>query len=290
MDYHSDRFEDASLLVYKNEKLIALLPANKVDHDLVSHQGLTYGGLILQKKVVFKDVYEAFKAILNFCEAQKINRLTLKILPKIYNAYPSDELDYLLFLVNAKLIRRDVSSTVDYSNRLNIKSNRIEGVKKAIKNGLYIKEVSAFDDFWNMILIPNLVEKHSAKPVHSLEEIQYLKSKFPNRIRQFNVYKDNVIVAGATIFETQHVAHVQYISANSDRQQLGALDFLFEHLIHTVFSEKRYFDFGISNENRGLQVNEGLLFWKEGFGARSIVHDFYEIDFNSYKPLDAIFI
>ena len=46
MDYHSDRFIDYSLMVYKNDKVIALLPANRVDDTLYSHQGLTYGGLI----------------------------------------------------------------------------------------------------------------------------------------------------------------------------------------------------------------------------------------------------
>jgi hypothetical protein len=30
MEYHKDRFEDFSLLVYQDEKLISILPANKV--------------------------------------------------------------------------------------------------------------------------------------------------------------------------------------------------------------------------------------------------------------------
>ena len=46
MDYHSDRFTDHSLLVYRQGKLYALLPANERDHTLYSHQGLTYAGLL----------------------------------------------------------------------------------------------------------------------------------------------------------------------------------------------------------------------------------------------------
>jgi hypothetical protein len=44
MDYHKDRFEDYSLMVFENEKLVAVLPANRVDGCVYSHQGLTYGG------------------------------------------------------------------------------------------------------------------------------------------------------------------------------------------------------------------------------------------------------
>lgn len=39
----------------------------------------------------------------------------------------------------------------------------------------------------------------------------------------------------------------------------------------------KYFDFGISNENNGRFLNRGLIAQKEGFGARTIVHDFYEL-------------
>lgn len=290
MDYHQDRFEDNSLLIFKNESLIAVLPANKENDVLHSHKGLSYGGLVFQKKISFKDSLESFKALLNYAKSEGFKTISIKLLPKMYHDYPSDEMDYFLFLVNAKLFRRDMSSAIQNINSLNIKSNRIEGKKKAQKQGLIIKEKTCFEGFWNTILIPNLQERHQAKPVHSLEEITLLHSRFPKNIRQFNVYKNDEVVAGATIFETKHVAHVQYISANKDKQQLGSLDFLFEYLINSVYKERKYFDFGISNENQGHNINQGLLFWKEGFGARSIVHDFYEIDVADTSKLDSVFI
>ena len=50
MDYHTNRFEDFSLLLYKEGVLLALLPANRLETTLYSHQGLTYGGFIVGKK------------------------------------------------------------------------------------------------------------------------------------------------------------------------------------------------------------------------------------------------
>ena len=290
MDYHQDRFEDFSLMVFKNEKLIAVLPANKENKTVYSHQGLTYGGLVLSKSIKFDVVLEGFKAILKFLHENQFEKLTLKLIPSIYTLLPSDEINYLMFVLDAKLIRRDVLSVIDLDEKLKISNNRLEGFKRAEKNGLAIMEETTFDLFWNEILIKNLLEKHNAKPVHSLEEITLLKKRFPKNIRQFNVYHKNKIVAGTTIFETKNVAHSQYISGNEDKNQLGSLDFLHIHLIKEVFKDKKFFDFGISNENQGRQINGGLQFWKEGFGARTITQDFYEVKTENYKKLDTIFI
>ena len=102
--------------------------------------------------------------------------------------------------------------------------------------------------------------------------------------------KDEKIVAGATMFLNKHVAHVQYISANEDKQQLGSLDFLFHHLITSTYRDKKYFDFGISNENQGRNINKGLQYWKECFGARSIAQEFYEVKTANHTKLDSVFI
>ena len=233
---------------------------------------------------------EVFKTVLHFLSSEGIKKLQLKLLPKIYHQLPSDEIDYLLFLTEAKLLRTDISSTIDQNSRLKIQPNRLEGLKKAKKSGLIIKEENNFTGFWEEILIPNLKERHNSKPIHSVEEIELLASHFPKNIKQFNVYKNGKIVAGTTIFETQTVAHVQYISANEDKQQLGSLDFLFHHLITERFAEKRYFDFGISNENQGKNINQGLLYWKECFGARNIAQQFYELETKNYNKLDSVLI
>ena len=117
-----------------------------------------------------------------------------------------------------------------------------------------------------------------------------LWENFSKNIRQFNVYKDGNIVAGTTIFETEFVAHSQYISGSEEKNELGSLDFLHLHLINNVFNDKKYFDFGTSNEQQGRHINKGLVFWKERFGARTITQDFYSINIENSNNLDTIFI
>ncbi|MDW5288844.1 GNAT family N-acetyltransferase [Formosa sp. PL04] len=290
MDYHEDRFEDYSLIVFKNEKVIAILPANKKDDVLYSHQGLTYGGLLFESKLKFQQVLEIFKSVLEWLSLEGVLILKLKMLPSIYSAIPNDEILYLMFLVQADLYRRDSLSVLNLKSPIPFSKNRIEGCKRAKKHGLIIKEVDTFDAFWNTILIPNLITKHEASPVHSLEEITLLKSKFPNNIRQFNVYQEGELVAGTTVFVTDRVAHSQYISGNASKNTLGSLDVLHAHLIEVVFKDKAYFDFGTSNENDGKQINKGLQYWKEGFGTRTIIQDFYTLETKNFTALDSVLI
>jgi lipid II:glycine glycyltransferase (peptidoglycan interpeptide bridge formation enzyme) len=121
-----------------------------------------------------------------------------------------------------------------------------------------------------------------------LAEITKLKALFPKNIRQFNVYQNGIIVAGTTIFETSTVAHCQYISGKDDKNELGGIDLLFYQLISETFKNKRFFDFGISNENQGRKLNDGLSYWKESFGASTIVHDFYEVETINFAKLEIV--
>jgi len=290
MEYHKDRFEDFSLLIYIKNKLVALLPANKVGDVIYSHQGLTYGGLLLGDTTKFKTVLLLFQTLLKYFDSEGFYALKIKVIPNIYVKQPNDELLYLLFLLQATLLKRDSLSVLNLKDRPKLSSDRKAGGKRGFKNGLVIKEVDTFDEFWNEILVRNLENKHQVLPVHTLKEIEFLKSKFPKNIRQFNVYNKEQIVAGTTIFETEQVAHSQYISGNENKNRLGSLDFLHLHLIETVFKDKKYFDFGISNENMGLHVNQGLQYWKEGFGARMVTQDFYEIKTKNYNLLNDVLV
>ena len=290
MEYHKDRFEDYSLIVLDNEKWVAVLPANVVDNQVFSHLGLTYGGLVYDEKIKLASVIVIFKSVLSFLKENKITKLHLKMIPSIYHSKPAEELNYAFFLAEARLVRRDSMAVIDMSKKLLIASGRKEGVKKGKINKLEITEVEDFQDFWNEILIPNLNLKHQAKPVHSLQEITKLKALFPKNIRQFNVYENETIVAGTTIFESQNVVHSQYISGKENKNELGGLDFLHHYLLTEIFKEKRFFDFGISNESQGKKLNKGLAYWKESFGASTICHDFYEVETANYVKLDNVIV
>mgnify|MGYP001383520824 FL=1 len=290
MDYHSDKFKDNSLLIYKNSKLVALFPLNINDGKVYSHQGLTYGGIIVNHDIKFIKYLELFTEVLNYLYEISIDKLFIKQIPVIYNSNFNGELDYLSFISAGAIYRRDIISVIDMQNDFKVSKDRIQGYKRGLKNNLEIREVDNFADFWNSLLIPTLSKKYSVKPIHNLDEIKQLKDSFKENIKQFNVYHNDKIVAGTTIFQTKNVVHVQYIGSTTEKNSLGSLDFLFYKLIKGIYVNHRYFDFGNSHENEGMKINQGLNYWKEGFGARSVTQDFYEIETSNFKKLKNILI
>ena len=288
MEYHKDRFEDCSLMVFDENKLVAVLPANRVEDIVYSHQGLTYGGLVLGYSEKLSQTISIFRSILFFLNESKIEKLIIKSMPSFYCNCFSEELDYCLFIANSKTIRVDSLSTIDLTKPFFFNRSRRKNILRGKRNDLVIKEELEFDLFWNEILIPNMNKKHGVKPVHTSLEIGLLQKHFPNNIRHFNVYHNDKIVAGTTVFIADNVVHPQYISGNSDKNELGSLDFLYNQLITHVFKDKNFFDLGISNEDQGTKINEGLLFWKETFGAKTVVQRFYEVDTKNYYLLDTV--
>ncbi len=284
MEYHSDRFADYSLMFFENDKPIALLPANISDDVFYSHQGLTYGGLILSSDIKTPRLIEVLTKAIEFLKENGVSKIVYKPVPHIYHRYPSEDDLYALFRANATLLSRSISSTIDLSCKLDYADLRKRQIKKAEKQNLVVCESDSLPEFWD-ILEQNLRENHQATATHSLQEIEYLQSKFPHNIRLFCTLKENTTLAGCLVFDTDTVAHTQYISASTEGKESGALDLLFDHLINKVFNQKRYFDFGTSTENNGHYLNKGLISQKEGFGARGIVYDTYQIDIFANKTL-----
>ena len=290
MEYHSDRFEDYSLLVFEGEKLVSVVPANRVGDRVYSHQGLTYGGIVLSRKSKLNETIEVLKSIMKFLFENAIDKLFIKDIPFIYCATFSDEINYLMHICQSKLVMKHNISVIPLKQDILFSKSRRECINRGKKNNLIIKEEPNFDIFWNQLLIPNLREKYNAVPVHTATEIALLQSRFPENIRHFNVYHNNELVCGTTVFISATVVKPQYISGNENNNELGSLDFLYDFLIHEVAKEKEYFDFGPSHENQGKNIVTSINFWKESFGAKSVIQDFYEVATKNYPLLDTILI
>lgn len=276
MDYHADRFDDNSFMFYHKGKLKAVLPANVAGDTLYSHQGLTYGGLLLDKKATVEDVLECFDSLNFWLRENGISKVVYKTLPWIYQQYPSEEDLYALtWKCKAQLISRDISSSIVIDNKLKFAESRKSGIRKALSLNIEVGESNDVDGFWH-ILEDNLGNRYNAKPVHTSSEMKLLMSRFPNSIKLYVAKMNGEIVGGTLIYVTPQVVHTQYISAFVEGKKHGALDLLFDYIINKVYANCRYFDFGKSTEQGGAYLNESLIFQKEGFGGRGVCYDWYQ--------------
>ena len=276
VEYHRDRFEDASLMFYDDEKLVAILPASVSGAELVSHGGLTFGGFLLGSKARASSVIELLASLKAECRSRKLTSIIYKSIPYIFFQQPSQEDLYALFRSGAAIEKRDLSSVIDLQCRPKKSKGRKWLINRAKKEQLTVVESNDWQDFHD--LLSTVLSKHNAKPVHSPVELEYLHTRFPEQISLRIARKDDVNLAATLLFRFEGVTHTQYMATSDEGKHLGALDYLIEECIEEAIQQsQRYFSFGVSTEQGGQILNEGLIAQKEGFGARSVIIDTYRL-------------
>lgn len=277
MEYHSDRFQDRSLIVEAGGKIAALLPANLKGTELQSHGGLTYGGLITGQSMSASAMCETVSALGEFLRGDGIARLRYKPVPHIFHRYPAEEDLYALFQAGARLVRSDLASAIAVGHAPSFSKSKRQGITRAGKFGLQVSQSDDIAGFWD-ILTARLHDAHQARPTHSLEELKLLKDRFPENIQLWTAGDSEGLQGGIVTFSCGPVLHAQYMAATDDGRQNGALDLIIGHLAQSGYGGHRWFSFGISTTGDGRELNSGLSRQKEMFGARSVVFEQYEWD------------
>jgi hypothetical protein len=277
MEYHSDRFLDSSLLFFEGDVLIAIMPANVSGAVLHSHEGLTFGGVISNNQMKIALMLDLFGCLMMYLRQNRIQTLVYKAIPHIYHVVAAEEDLYALFRYDAKVIRRDVSSAIFLDEPIPFVKGRKWSIKQGKKNELTIKRTNDFEAFM-AIEEAVLKGKYGVKPTHTSSEIKSLAKRFPENIKLFAAYKDELLLAGLIIYEGKPVVHTQYMASSDIGKKMGAIELLLDSVITEYCRGKKYLDFGISTEKDGAYLNRGLAAYKEGFGARAITYDTYKVD------------
>jgi hypothetical protein len=286
LSYHGDRFQDVSLIIEGEENsLLGLFPA-AVDptHSkrVISHPGITYGGLIHGRDLRGEKVLQALQAVIHHYAASDFESLRYKAVPYIYHRVPCSDDLYALFRLGATRYRCDLSCAIDLASRRNPAQRRERGLKKALKSGIEIEKGPRFAGQLWQVVEGNLAKKYGAKPVHSLDEILNLHSSFPKSVEFVVGLLHSEVVAGVVLFSTSQVAHAQYTASSPKGYESCALDAVFDYCVGEAQARGlRYFDFGISNEEDGKYLNAQLYQFKSEFGGGGVVHEFYEFRLRS---------
>lgn len=280
MDYHRARVIDASLIIVDdNGNIAALFAASAHNGEIRAHGALTYGGLILPYSSPASSVIDIFGIIIDYYRDNGFSGLIYKSIPHIYHKYPCDEDIYALFRNGASVCECNLSAAVCLRHPLKFNQNSRRNLSKAINANLTVKQSDDFVAYWQL-LSSMLKSRHNTAPVHSIDEISYLHNRFPDSIKLYVAEQSGNMLAGVVLYITDKVAHCQYIASSPRGFEVGALALIFSHLIDDLShnTDIEYFDFGTSNENHGLTLNEGLIQQKYGFGGRGVAYPSYKID------------
>ncbi len=288
LSYHGNRFEDRSAMIFRAGKLAGFFPAAVHPGEkstVVSHPGLTYGGLVHKGALSGAQHIEAMEKLCEFYRSAGFLRMICKPVPHIYQQVPSQDDLYAFFRLHALRIRCDLSATIDLQNRRKPSSRRARSLKKAQRLVNLKTSNDYIEDYW-AVLCGNLQQKHGASPVHTVEEIKLLINRFPEDIELRSAILEGNVVAGVLLFKAPMVWHAQYIASNALGYECSALDAVFEEIIQDATAAGiRYFDFGTNNEDAGWKLNEGLYQFKTEFGGGGVAYEQYEIDLTRNQSL-----
>lgn len=272
MEYHADRFEDASLVAFEGEDeavIAALLPASRHGDRLVSHAGLTYGGWITDGRMTAAGMLALFDLLGAWGRENGVSQLRYKAVPACYHREPADEDLYGLFRAGAVLARQDLTSVIDLTANHGWSKGRLHSLSKARKAGVEARVSEDFEDFH--AALSEVLAAHGATPVHSVDELRLLSGRFPDRIRLYAADLAGRAIAYALVFDCGQTVHTQYLAARAEGRELGGLEAIVRRLQVEDYADRRYLSFGISTEDDGRVLNLGLVAQKEMFGARALV-------------------
>lgn len=283
MDYHSDRFCDHSLMFYLDGRLLAVLPAHQSGDTLCSHNGLTYGGLVMSNRLTVVQTMHLFREMNEYLRSQGIRHVSYKAIPWIYHRLSAEEDLYALYHeCHARIVARDFATNIYLSAGLRWERVRRRGIVRARNAGVVVERSNHYEAFWQ-VLADNLMNKYGVKPVHSLQEIELLHGRFPQNIQLYQAVREGKVLGGVVLYLSSQVVHAQYSSASPEGKKLGVIDLLYDQIFKD-YRDYPYFDFGRSTEHPdGSGLNENLVFQKEGYGGRGLCYDIYEWDVKSDK-------
>lgn len=279
MEYHADRFEDFSLLVFEGENLVSVIPANRVGHTIFSHQGLTYGGFVFIDDLVTFEIDLIIAEVILYLKENQFKEFSIKDIVSIYLKERKIETQQSLVKNGAELVETKMNLAIDFNSNFKISKSKLKHYNRIQSIGLSIRNEENLTDFWNKVLCPRLEQKFNVKPVHSLKEIIGLKNKFPENIYQYSVYKDEEILAGITVFKTNTVIKSQYGATTEKGEKYRALDYLYITLIDKYKSQLDFFDMGTVNDDSELGYNFGLLNQKKELGCDLFEQKYFKIKF-----------
>jgi hypothetical protein len=286
--YHPpQRFNDDSLLFFKEGKLLAVLPAATRVGDMTrilrSHPGASFGSFVVEASLPLRDVERLITHFLAYCHERGYAGAEVTLPPQIYLARPSNYLDFILYQHGWRYRKREVSSVVP----LDVPVDRVldlfspesrRAVRRAQKLSVQISESNDFATFYE-ILKKNLRLRHNVQPAHALDELLQLREMFPERIRLFAAFAENEMIAGIVIFGCNpRVALAFYISHREAFQRYRGVNLLFYEVVRWCIAQGfRFLDFGIFTVN--MQPNWGLGRFKESFGAQGVFRDTMALEF-----------
>lgn len=275
--YHGGRFDESiAVLLGRSGEPMAGVRYVEVGGRAHSHPGATFGGILYRAGMRSTDVVTSTKGLLHALRDADISTIRLRPMPLLMRPRKDESDLYAITRLGGNLVRRELSTILPLRAGPSIRRSRRQQIAKATNAGITVVESLEPGSFHD--ILTGALSRHSAVPVHDVAELHDLRSRLPDEIRLFTAHVGTANpVAGALIFDFGGVVHTQYLAATDEGRVVGALDLIIHHLATEIYADRDYLSFGISTEDGGSVLNEGLANYKDSFGGLGQAIDTYEI-------------
>jgi GNAT acetyltransferase-like protein len=282
LSYHGDRFTDVSLVVEDGSgAMVAVLPAAVDPGDpssVVSHPGITYGGLVHDGSVRGAEQLAVFDDLVAAYREMGFVSLDYRPVPHIYHRVPAGDDLYAMYRLEAARTCL-LSAAIDLQAPPQEKKKRRESRAKAGRLGVHVVTGAHHLDALWPVLEAHLAGRHGATPVHTLAEMQWLAAAFPDNIECDAVLLGEELVGGVVLYKTPCVVRPQYAATTDRGKEVGAQDVGIGYgIAEARAAGVRWYDLGTSNEDDGRVLNPSLYRYKTFMGAGGVPFERYRVD------------
>ena len=288
LNYHPEgRFENHHLIFAEGNRWMGILPAAAANRGgeriFASHPGASFGGIATSLKSGIRRADKMVELWIEWAMEHGFAGVEFTRVPVVYHKYPEEHADFCLMRRGGDIVRRELTAVLRLEDTIEettaaFRPEARTAARKAEKSGVEVTSEGNIPAF-HEILAANLGARHGVDPTHTLEELLDLKSRFPERIHQFNAVRKGEPVAGVSLWEVNRQAVIAfYISHKQSAQRYRPLNLLFREIFRWCIERGyRWFDFGTYTLD--MEPNFGLARFKESFGARGIFRDTLRLTF-----------
>lgn len=270
MDHHGDTFLDASMMFYRKNRLIAVMPAHVDDGVLWSHRGLSFAGVISHRRMRTSWMLDLFERLRARLVEDGLQALMYKTVPWPYQDYPAEEDLYALYLMGATCEDMKVTYALRPSHFAGVHETARNLRNRAVRAGVTVRLTNELATFFEIHRQMH-EERHMAEPLHSYEELAELTERFPEHILLYGAFEEETMIGGLMVFVDRTTVRMQKMGLTSRGRELYVQSLLVDALMREADFQDRWIDFGTSMDPSTGGLQHPVAFFKETLGGAAIV-------------------
>ena len=231
---YKKNINDFSLLYFLDNVLVAILPASHFNHQIISHSGSTYGGIITKKKIKFEILNEIINSTLVYFKKKKFKKIIYKLTPSNFTYNLSAEEEYAISSLKNIKIYNNLNTYIDLNLKINFSKLVKRNINKSLKSDLSISKNNMKND--SIYCIREYANSSNIYDDYGEPKRYNKNSEIDNDIDDYETNKDLFIVDQSKYFKLNENIYCKVSKVNDSGDEKKSYEM--EHITIEIYSYK----------------------------------------------------